>query len=89
MNQSALAQRIGVTQSYISQISQGKKRPTISTLEKISECLGVPMHVFFEPDAPPGRSPTELTREEYELIEKYRRLDEQKRKILRNIAGGL
>lgn len=43
MTQEELARRIGCTQSYISQIEQPDARPTIGTLQKIAEVLGVPV----------------------------------------------
>lgn len=46
MSQSDLAERTGLTQTYISQIERGKQSPTLKSLEKISQALGIPFPVL-------------------------------------------
>lgn len=46
INQGDLAKRVGITQSYLSQIERGKKNPTINTLTDISKELNVPLGVI-------------------------------------------
>jgi DNA-binding XRE family transcriptional regulator len=43
LTQDALAQQIGCTQSYISQIEAPDARPTLGTLQKVAEALGCPI----------------------------------------------
>ena len=41
-----LAERVGLSQSYLSMIESGKREPTLSSIEKISESLGVPTTIL-------------------------------------------
>ena len=41
MTQSELADKVGVAQSFVSDLEYGKKFPKTTTLEKIAEVLGV------------------------------------------------
>ncbi|MGE5632676.1 MAG: helix-turn-helix domain-containing protein [Caulobacteraceae bacterium] len=43
-----LSCRIGVTPSFISDIENGKKTPSLETLGKLSEALGIPLFEFFK-----------------------------------------
>jgi transcriptional regulator with XRE-family HTH domain len=47
MKQKDLAERTGLTQSYLSQIEANKKEPNLSTLKLIGEILGVPLPIIF------------------------------------------
>lgn len=38
---------IGITQSYLSLIEGGKKKPSLEVLQKVSENLGIPLPVLF------------------------------------------
>lgn len=63
---SDLARSVGVTASLISQIEQGRSRPSVSTLFAIAEALGVPVDAFFretpeEPAAPEASAPEEVS----------------------------
>jgi ribosome-binding protein aMBF1 (putative translation factor) len=40
LTQEELAQRMGCTQSYISQVEQPDARPTLGTLQKLAEAVG-------------------------------------------------
>ncbi|MBQ7785795.1 MAG: helix-turn-helix transcriptional regulator [Clostridia bacterium] len=51
INQTALAQQVGVSQSYISQICSGRKVPTVSVLNRISECLDIDLQDFFREES--------------------------------------
>lgn len=46
ISQCQLAEQVGVTQSYISQICTGKKIPTISVLTRIGEIFGLSVQEF-------------------------------------------
>lgn len=37
-----LAERAGLSQSYLSMIESGKREPTLSSIEKIAAALGIP-----------------------------------------------
>lgn len=52
LSQSDLAQRTGMTASFISQVERGVTSPSIDSLYKISRALGVPVfHFLLEPEA--------------------------------------
>lgn len=95
MSQKVLARRVGVSQSYISQICTGKKVPTIATLVKISGNLDMPMSDFFRDDPPAPEVPAEecrrkklaLSDEEEQIIELYRSMDKNGQRILKGIVS--
>lgn len=41
MNQTDLANRLGVTQSFVSQLVSGKRKPGLGTIESVAHALGV------------------------------------------------
>lgn len=51
MTQGDLAKATGLSISYISLIEQGKRDPSISTLEKLAAGLGVSLMMIAFPDA--------------------------------------
>jgi len=51
MTQSQLQARSRVSRSYLSRIESGQMTPSLGTLEKISEALGVGLNRFFVPDS--------------------------------------
>jgi transcriptional regulator with XRE-family HTH domain len=50
MTQTQLQARSRVSRSYLSRIESGRMIPSLGTLEKISEALGVGLNRFFEPE---------------------------------------
>lgn len=44
------SQEIGCTASFLSQLERGQKEPSLTTLRKLSEVLGVPIASFFLPE---------------------------------------
>src|SRR5690606_24911996 len=48
MGVSELACKAGVSQGYVSFIINNKRHPTIKTMEKFANALGVPLSFFFE-----------------------------------------
>jgi transcriptional regulator with XRE-family HTH domain len=46
LEQQELASLAGLDSSHVSLIEQGKRNPTITTLEKIAKGLGVPYHLL-------------------------------------------
>jgi transcriptional regulator with XRE-family HTH domain len=51
MTQSELQVRSKVSRSYLSRIEGGQMTPSIGTLEKVSEALGVGLNQFFMPES--------------------------------------
>jgi transcriptional regulator with XRE-family HTH domain len=45
---SAFANRVGITQANMSNIVNGKSSPTLDTLKKIADALGVPISDLFD-----------------------------------------
>ncbi len=46
LSQEDLANRIGMSVSYISLIEQGKRDPAISTIEEVASALGIPVSLL-------------------------------------------
>lgn len=72
ITQKSLAARSGLTPSYINQICNGKKVPTLEALENLCSALSISVGDFFsdENEAAPAR----LTTVEHQLIENLRSL---------------
>ena len=70
ITQKSLAARSGLTPSYINQICNGKKVPTLDALESLCSALSISVGDFFsdENEAAPAR----LTTVEHQLIENFR-----------------
>jgi transcriptional regulator with XRE-family HTH domain len=49
-----IADRSGLSESFLSQVERGRSSASIASLRKIAEALGVSMADLFEPDGPPG-----------------------------------
>lgn len=91
MTQQELAEKIDITQSYVSQICSGKKQPTISTLTKISQCLGIPLTAFFD-EAPSGVFTSSgqerfLTAEEEHILSLYRSMNKKDRAVIYSMVN--
>ncbi|MBV8125970.1 MAG: helix-turn-helix transcriptional regulator [Paucibacter sp.] len=41
-----LAERAGLSQSYLSMIESGKREPTLSSIDKVAKALGVPTPII-------------------------------------------
>ena len=46
ISQGTLAQKSNLSQSFISHLEQGKRNPTINTIQKISQGLNIPLNKF-------------------------------------------
>ena len=58
ISQRELASRISMDPSLISMLESGKRTPSLATLQKISEALGLPFHLFALLGAEPrGKGP--------------------------------
>lgn len=49
-----LAERVGVTRSFVSQVENDLSNPSIQTLRNVADALGVPLFALFQPE-PDGR----------------------------------
>ncbi len=58
MTQTALAERLGISKSHLSEIESKKKVPTLSLLAKYSEVFDIPLSsiMFFSERLEPGSS---------------------------------
>ncbi|MGE5553441.1 MAG: helix-turn-helix domain-containing protein [Betaproteobacteria bacterium] len=58
-----LAERAGVSVSYLSEIEQGKKRPSLKVARRLSQALGLPPTVIFTgpPPEESGGAPAQLS----------------------------
>ena len=48
MSEAALARQIGWSKQYLNSISCGKGNPTVEQLERITETLGMTLHISFD-----------------------------------------
>ena len=48
-----IAQRSGLSESFLSQVERGRSSASIASLRRIADALGVSMADLFEPDSPP------------------------------------
>lgn len=85
VTQRELAEMTDITQSYVSQICSGKKQPTIPTLTRIGECLGVPLCAFFEENIS-ACPPHKLNPEEEQLLLQYRSMSQKERIIINSMV---
>lgn len=49
LTQEQLAEAVGVSLDFISNIERGKSAPSFPTIEKLAEVLQVPIEDFFQP----------------------------------------
>ena len=56
MSMRALAQKSGLSANALSVIERGKTSPSVSTLYKLADALGVPITAFFGPQSPRSRA---------------------------------
>ncbi len=62
MTQIALADALHVDRAYVSALERGLRNPTVVTLYRIAEALGVPFSALFE--VPPGgKGPSDAPKE--------------------------
>ena len=72
ITQKSLAARSGLTPSYINQICNGKKVPTLDALESLCSALSISVGDFFSDEN--EAAPALLTTVEHQLIENFRSL---------------
>jgi len=71
LSQKQVALEIGIDQAQYSRIESGKVEPTLSSLEKIANALGVRLNDFFSED-----ESFDINSYDKSLVEKLRLLDE-------------
>ena len=68
IRQGEMAQRLDISQNYLSLLENNKAEPSISLLKKISETFGVPPSFLFWEDAIPSEGETQEITEKYKHI---------------------
>lgn len=91
VTQPELAERAGVTQSYISQICSGKKIPTIGTLRRICDALGIPTSELICTDEVGHKmeGETALSEEEQYLLRCYRSMSQKDKTVVFGLVDRL
>jgi transcriptional regulator with XRE-family HTH domain len=105
MTQGDIQNRTGLKRSYVSRLEHGRTIPSVATLEKFAQALGVPLYQFFyDGEQPPNRvlfSPViktngdnwgyegEPARFLHRLGRLMPRINEQDRKMLLHFASQL
>lgn len=54
LSQTALARRLGVSQSQVARLEEGEHEPRVATLRRLSEVLGMTVNLTIEPPAGPS-----------------------------------
>lgn len=85
MSRYRLAQKSGVSQSSISTLLNRQSIPTIPTLEKICDGLGVTLSQFFA-DAD---QILDLTAEQKELLEMWGNMSEHEKELVKEYMQGI
>lgn len=84
LNQSELAERVGTSQSTISQLEKGKRNPSYRTLQSVADALGVSVSYLLGEE-----ELEELSEEEEAFFREYRGLSEDARRQLREYSAFL
>lgn len=84
-----LAKESGIPYSSLNSLFQKNNQPTISTLERICDGLNISMGEFFSTQILQNDNALTLSSEELALINLYRSLDKNDRKLLLNYSKGL
>ena len=80
-----LTQMTGVSGHHIKGIEEGKRQPTIETLEKLVAALGSSLADIFSDDT----KIIHVTEDERRLVENYRMVSEEKKSALLNMSDVL
>lgn len=73
-----LSKEANLSQSTISNIFKRNNAPTISTLEAVCKAFGITLAQFFSE----GKTPIELSEEQWELFKKWNKLTDEKKRVL-------
>jgi len=72
MNQEMLAEKVGVSSSFVGHIERGEKKASIETLASLSIVLGMNMHYMIFGTLKEGEQTSLLKREIQDILDKYR-----------------
>ena len=78
-----LSQETGISQNHIMELESGKRNPSVETLRRLCDALGVNLSEMFND----SRDISYLSSDERELIECFRKLSDEKSKLLLKIAS--
>lgn len=90
LTQTELAEKTGLSQSYISHLCTNKKTPSLETLERITSSLGISMVAFFMIDTPSieeGFYGDKLDSREENLLSVYRSFDDRDKTIVDSLVS--
>lgn len=85
MSKYKLCQLTGIAQSSLSTMANGKTLPSITTLAKLCEGLGISVFDFFERDS----DTVVITKDEQVMLKYWRELDDTQKKMLMAFAKGI
>lgn len=85
MSRYKLSQKTGLAQSSISNLLNRKSIPTVITLDRICEGLGITLSQFFAGD---GEIP-DLTEEQRDLLEEWNELSEEEKSLVKAYIQGV
>ena len=86
MSQEELAKKLGYANRFsVSKIETGKNDLTRSKIQKFADALGVSPDWFFYGDSNIQSFVADLTPEEFEFLEAYRKANEATKRVLRKI----
>jgi len=85
MTQRDFAKKMGIAPSTVNEWIKGGKTPRITKIDKICETFGITRDdLLADPNVKkPGQRPTYLDPDEFDLIEKYRKLSDQSKRIVK------
>ncbi len=99
LTQDVLAEKTGLSRSYIGDIESGRTYPTLSALFDISKALQIPIEYFVSENfllkdylfnkQPVESAKNEFSGDEIELLTKYRSLSPLARKTVIDLVNGL
>lgn len=82
MSQRDLAEALGMSQSFVSQLCNGRKNVTLNTLESICEALGISMADFF---AQNKKSDWPFSASAYKVASSFDKLDSAQQAVIRDL----
>lgn len=85
MSKYKLCQLTGIAQSSLSTMASGKTLPSITTLAKLCEGLGIRVFDFFEHNS----DTTVITKDEQVMLKYWRELNDTQKKMLMAFAKGI
>ena len=92
LTQPELAEAVGISQQYLSQIERGLKMPSPEKIDPFARCLKVPPYTLRVMAGYSGMDAAPPDDRESELVAAYRRADEAQReqvlRVVRALLGG-